>query len=344
MAVLSPPRHGGDLQRAMASYGGLASDWLDCSSGISPYPYPLPPVPREVWQRLPEHDETLLAAAHAYYGTRQLLALPGSQAAIALLPQLRGPSRVGVVTPAYAEHAWQWRQAGHQVIELAAETVDDQLPTLDVLVLVNPNNPTALQLPAQQLLAWQATLAGRGGWLVVDEAFADLDDGHSLLPHVGLPGLVVLRSVGKFFGLAGIRLGFAASEPRLLSALRARLGPWAVSAPAQWAGSLALQDQAWQAGQRQRLQDDSRWLADALTDAGLPPARQLPLLHWCPTPQAAAWQAALAREWLWCRRFTEPAGLRFGLVAQHQRTQFLRRLSAARLALSSNPSLITEAP
>ncbi|WP_331984037.1 threonine-phosphate decarboxylase CobD [Chitinimonas sp.] len=341
---MNPPQHGGDLQRAMASYGGMASDWLDCSSGISPYPYPLPPVPREVWQRLPGQDETLLAAARAYYGTRQLLALPGSQAAIALLPQLRARSRVGVITPAYAEHAWQWRQAGHSVIELTADDVEAQLPGLDVLVLVNPNNPTALQHPAARLLAWQATLAERGGWLLVDEAFADLDGTHSLLPHIGLPGLVVLRSVGKFFGLAGIRLGFAAAEPTLLAALQTRLGPWTVSAPAQWAGSLALQDLAWQTTQRQRLQEDSRWLSATLTEAGLAPAGQLPLLYWCPTPHAAAWQAALAREWLWCRRFSEPAGLRFGLVAQHQRTLFLRRLSAARMVLSSNPSLITEAP
>ncbi|GAB3262600.1 threonine-phosphate decarboxylase [Chitinimonas naiadis] len=341
MAGLSP-QHGGDLQRAIAAYGGTAEDWLDCSSGIAPYAYPLPAVPTAIWQRLPEQDATLLSAAAGYYGTDQLLALPGSQAAISLLPQLRRPGgRVAVIAPAYAEHAWQWQQHGHAVLQLAPEAVDAQLPMLDVLVVVNPNNPSARQLPAQQLLAWREQLATRGGWLIVDEAFADIAPAQSLLPHIGLPGLIILRSVGKFFGLAGIRLGFAAAETAVLRALQLRLGPWAVSAPAQWAGALALADSAWQQQQQARLQADSHWLLQILAEAGLPSDAHIPLLHWCPTGLASEWQAALARQRIWSRRFDGLAGLRLGLPDRQRHPLFKQRLLAASAAMrKAHPTLM----
>lgn len=336
MADLNPPPpHGGDLQRAIAQYGGTAADWLDCSSGIAPTPYPLPPVPAAVWQRLPDGDAALLAAARAYYGNDTLLAVPGSQAAIALLPQLRAPGRVAVLAPSYAEHAWQWREHGHAVQALDAAALDAQLEQFEVLVLVNPNNPTGARFSAAQLLDWHARLARRGGWLLVDEAFADAEPEHSVMAAAGQPGLIVLRSLGKFFGLAGLRLGFVAAEAGLLAALQRRLGPWAVSAPAQWAGSLALADQAWQQAQRQSLHAASADLARRLRAAGLAPAASLALLHWCPTEAAPAWQAALAAQRLWCRRFDAPAGLRFGLPPPQRYDEFSRRLALAGAALQA---------
>lgn len=335
MPQLTPPRHGGDLQRAVTEFGGTPNDWIDCSTGIAPEGYPLPDVPASVWQRLPEPDPALLAAAAQYYGTPQLLATPGSQAAIALLPTLRRPGRVGVVGTSYAEHAWQWRRHGHSVVELAPEDIDAAIERLQVLVLVNPNNPTGHRWPAPQLLDWRARLAARGGWLVVDEAFADCDPTHSLMPYAEHPGLIVLRSLGKFFGLAGVRLGFVAAEPATRDALQEALGPWAVSGPAQWAGRLALADTAWQAAQRERLAADSLWLAATLSNAGLAVAAALPLLHWAPTPQAAAWQQALARQQVWCRRFDAPSALRFGPVPAWRRDEFARRLDAAHAMLGA---------
>ena len=73
------------------------------------------------------------------------------------------------------------------------------------MVLVQPNNPTGALFARSRLLDWHARLARRGGWLVVDEAFIDPTPDASLAPMAGADGLVVLRSLGKFFGLAGAR-------------------------------------------------------------------------------------------------------------------------------------------
>lgn len=336
MLALSPPRHGGDLLRAMADYGGERADWLDCSSGIAPDSYPLPPVPASIWQRLPEQDAALLAAARDYYGCDTLLAVPGSQAAIALLPQLRAPCRVGVLSPSYAEHAWQWQQQSHPLRLLAAEQIEAALPELDVLVVVNPNNPTGALIDTARLRDWHGLLAARGGWLVVDEAFADAAPTHSLLAMPLPEGLIVLRSLGKFFGLAGVRLGFVAAAPALLDALALRLGPWSVSAPAQWAGEIALRDRAWQTAQRYRLAQASQKLSSLLNEVGLVVAGRQALLHWCPHPQAALWHAALAQQRLWCRYFAAPAGLRFGLPQPEQFDLFAARLKAAAHTLNKD--------
>jgi len=321
------PVHGGDLARAIALWGGDKSDWIDCSAGISPVAYLLPPVPEAVWRALPDGDAELLEAARSYYGCTSLIAMPGSQAAIRILPKLRRACRVGIISPAYAEHAWQWQQAGHTVRIMAPAEVDTHLADLDVLIVVNPNNPTGTHWPRDTLLGWHAELVRHGGWLIADEAFADAMPQESLIGHAGLPGLIILRSIGKFFGLAGLRLGFMAAEPSILMRAADALGPWAVSGPAQWAGTLALRDVAWHDRQRKDLDDHARWLATVLTRHGLAPASSLPLLCWCPTEQAAVWQAALAEQHVWCRRFDEPAGLRFGPVAN--RSEFLRRVESA---------------
>ncbi|GGY05350.1 threonine-phosphate decarboxylase CobD [Paludibacterium paludis] len=328
--VSTPPHHGGDLERAMARYGGEARDWIDLSSGIAPAPYPLPPVPPRVWQRLPDGDQALLDAARRYYDCDTLLATAGSQAAIALLPRLWPSSRVGVLAPSYAEHAWQWLRQGHAIVALSGETdIERHLDTLDVLVLVNPNNPDCRRWPRARLLDWHRRLAARRATLIVDEAFADADNGESLLPCMPRDGLIVLRSVGKFFGLAGVRLGFVAAAPALLQRMEREFGPWSVGGPAQWAATLALGDTEWQTRQRNTLADASRRLARDLSDAGLAPAGCHPLMHWCPAGDARGWHEALAGERIWTRLFGEPAGLRFGPLPATLHDEFARRLARA---------------
>lgn len=165
--------HGGRLRKAALQYGVPEADWLDLSSGLAPWPWPIPEIPLRAWARLPETDDGLEQAACEYYGATQVLPVPGSQAAIQLLPRLRRAGKVGVLSPCYAEHAEAWRRAGYIVREVLEQEVDFFLDSLDVLVVVNPNNPTGLSLPPQRLLDWHARLAERGGWLVVDEAFMD---------------------------------------------------------------------------------------------------------------------------------------------------------------------------
>lgn len=305
--------HGGGILQAAADSGIAAEHWLDLSTGINPQGWPVPPLPDEVWRRLPERGDRLLAVAAAYYGTPHLLAVAGSQAAIQCLPGLRPPGRVGMVFPSYAEHGAAWQRAGHSLLALQPAEIDRAIDSLDVLLLVHPNNPTGQCYSPAQLQDWRRRLQRRGAWLVLDEAFMDATPEYSLAPDCGGEGLVVLRSVGKFFGLAGLRLGFVAAWPALLAALEGQLGPWAVSHPARWAGSLALADTAWQQLARQSLAEAAARLAAMLAAAGLEPAGATALFQWVPTAHALRWQQALMQQAILVRRFEEPAALRFGL-------------------------------
>jgi cobalamin biosynthetic protein CobC len=254
---------------AAARARGIApEEWLDLSTGINPQGWPVPPVPPQVWQRLPEAEDGLEAAAHACYRTRCLLPVPGSQAAIRLLPTLFPRTSVAMPAPLYAEHPLAWQAAGHRVLFCAAGDLEAALATdTSVLLLCNPNNPTAHRLESAELLAAARWLARRGGWLIADEAFADAEPECSIAPLAGTaahPNLIVLRSPGKFFGLAGLRIGFVLGAETLLARIAARLDPWAVSHPARWAAAHALRDADWQHANSARLRADKAHLVEML--------------------------------------------------------------------------------
>ena len=303
--------HGGRLRAAAERYRIPLAEWVDLSTGINPRAYPVPALPPEVWQRLPEANDGLEAAAAAYYGSASLLPVAGSQAAIQALPACFPPGRAVTLAPTYAEHPHAWRE--HALCALPAAAIADAVDSADTLLLVQPNNPDAQRFPREQLLAWRARLAARGGRLIVDEAFLDAEPGDSLVPLAGEPGLVVLRSVGKFFGLAGARVGFVFAEADLLARLADRLGPWAVSGPARVVTAAALADRPWQEAARQRLNADSARLAALLDRHGLAGGGGTALFQWRPTPDAVAIHARLAEQAILTRLFETPAGLRFGL-------------------------------
>lgn len=306
--------HGGRLRQAADRYGIPLADWIDLSTGINPNGWPVPALPAKVWQRLPEDDDELLAAAVGYYQNASILPVAGSQAAIQTLPHLRPASRVGVLHPAYAEHAASWAKLGHQVRILAEDAIDDNLEDVDVLILVNPNNPTGRLWSRQQLLAWHEKLSRRGGWLIVDEAFIDvLADDFSLSSLQVRPGLIVLRSVGKFFGLAGIRCGFVIAENDILHRLQQRLGPWAISYPSRHVAALALTDKAWQQQAVVALQQQGHRLAQLLSENGWEPSGGCALFQWVMTEAAEVLHHQLAGYGILTRLFSDPLSIRFGL-------------------------------
>ncbi|TBU82027.1 threonine-phosphate decarboxylase [Pseudomonas daroniae] len=317
--------HGGRLRRAALQYAIELADWLDVSTGVAPYGLPLPEIPEQAWMRLPELDDGLEAAACAYYGVGRLLPVAGSQAAIQCLPRLRREARVGIVSPAYAEHAAAWQREGHRVLEISEASVNRALERLDVLLLVNPNNPTGRRFSPQQLYAWHARLAARGGWLIVDEAFIDCTPEQSLAAHSHLPGLIVLRSFGKFFGMAGARLGFVLADTRLLAELEEMLGPWTVSGPTRWMATHLLEDRASQQAQRQRLVRDGQRLADLLREHDLPPTGGCALFQWIACERAALLHEFLACNGILTRLFERPASIRFGLPPDEEGWQRLDR-------------------
>lgn len=315
--------HGGNLAAARALYGEPAGGWLDLSTGINPHGYPVPSIPPQAWLRLPEDDglEALAAAHYGVHDARAVLAVAGSQAAIRTLPALLPRGRVGVAQIGYSEYAPAFARAGHEVAPLPEAAFLGDLPDdLLHLVVVNPNNPTARLLPAETLRDWHARLHARGGTLVVDEAFIEaLEDGPTLAPLAGAPGLVILRSIGKFYGLAGARIGFVLAAPDVVAALRDALGHWTVNGPARAVVRAALADTAWQHAMRARLQREGTRLHTLLARHGLPGVAQLaatPLFAWASTPHAQALHAGLARVGVWTRLFDAPVpGLRFGLPA-----------------------------
>lgn len=324
--------HGGQLQRAAARFGIAADDWLDLSTGINPRGWPVPALEQRHWQRLPEADDGLEAAARAYYQCPHILPTAGSQAAIQALPRLRDHSRVGVLDPDYSEHAHAWRCAGHTVVGLRAADLG-RPQDLDVLVLSNPNNPTGSDLDPEILRARRMELAGRGGWLVVDEAFRDASPAASLVAETNQPGLIVLRSLGKFFGLAGARVGFVAAAPALLDALREWFGPWPLSGPARVVARMALRDADWQRQTREQLARDAARLAGLLSAAGLVPSGGCALFQWLAHDDAGDIHQQLARQGVLVRLFTRPPGLRFGLPGDEADW---RRLESALAQLEVN--------
>lgn len=324
--MFSKHKHGGQLRLASHQYGIALEHWLDLSTGISPWAYPLPPVPCECWQRLPENGDGLELAAAQYYGSRHLLPVSGSQEAIRRLPQLRPPrQRVGILSPAYHSHHQAWQAAGHEVVELTAAQLETCLPTLDVLVVVNPTNPTAQHYPADSLRHWHQALSARGGWLVVDEAFMDATPADSLISQHPLPGLVVLRSIGKFFGLAGIRLGFVWAETAVLQALAQLQDDWSVSHPARWAGKQALADTGWQQQQRERLRTASQRLQCLLTAYDNGQVTNTALFAYWRLEKAKTLHQRLAQQGILTRLFTRPPALRFGLPATETEWQRLKQ-------------------
>lgn len=307
--------HGGRLRKAAREYGIAEADWLDLSSGLAPWPFAVPDIPLRAWARLPETDDGLEQAACDYYGAAHVLPVAGSQMAIQLLPRLRRIGKVGVLSPCYAEHAEAWRRSGYIVREVLEQEVDFFLDSLDVLVVVNPNNPTGLSLTPSRLLDWHAKLAQRGGWLVVDEAFMDNTPNLSLAPFAHQVGLIVLRSFGKFFGLAGVRLGFVLAERRLLKLLAEQVGPWAVSGPTRVVGQACLLDTEGHTRQRLRTEVASERLARLLAQQGFAPHGGCALFQWLITERAEALHEFMARRGILLRLFTHNSSLRFGLPA-----------------------------
>ncbi|MEH6419136.1 threonine-phosphate decarboxylase CobD [Pseudomonas sp. CGJS7] len=327
--------HGGRLLRAAQRYGIPAGEWLDLSTGINPEAWAVPEIPARAWHRLPEDDDGLIDIARNYYGAADLLPVAGSQAAIQALPQLRAAARVGVLAPGYAEHAHAWRRAGHAVETASAAELFARADAFDVVVLIHPNNPGGDTFERDDLLALHARLAARGGWLLIDEAFIDATPERSLCADSSRAGLIVLRSVGKFFGLAGARAGFVCAEPDVLEALRDHLGPWSLTGPARYVLRHALADRDWQSAMRTRLIAQGERLAAMLRVHGFAPSGGSAFFQWRRDPHALQWHEALARRGILTRWFEQPASLRFGLPGAEYEWQRLDQ-ALAEVATSAN--------
>lgn len=309
-------RHGGRLRAATLAFPTAPRPWIDLSTGVNPHAYPARSASRAGRGRLPDPEETaaLEAAAASAFGLDEagcVAAVPGSEAAIGLLPRLLGARSVAIGVPTYASHAEAWRAAGVTValVPLAAIEIADA----EVIIIVNPNNPDGRMSTPDTILRFARRQAARGGWMIVDEAFAEIAPEISVA-HEVVPGLIVLRSFGKFHGLPGVRLGFVIAGKAVVSAVRATLGDWPVSADAIAAGLAAYSDRAWADRTRARLARDAMRLDRALVDAGFRIVGGTSLFRLTGCPDARMHFTRLAEAGILTRIFDgDPGLLRFGL-------------------------------
>ncbi|KQV81778.1 threonine-phosphate decarboxylase CobD [Rhizobium sp. Root1220] len=312
----APIVHGGGVTAAAAVYGGRPEDWLDLSTGINPIPAPLPEIPARAWHRLPDRYliDAARSAAQAYYrsGDSLPLPVPGTQSVIQLLPRLLDEgSRVAVLTPTYGEYERAFRLAGYRVDRVGG--IGEIGASHRLAVIVNPNNPDGRTHAPDELAALCERMGQTGGLVVVDEAFGDTRPWMSAAPHASrLPNLIVFRSFGKFFGLAGLRLGFVVAAHPILDRFENWLGPWAVSGPAlAIADALLRQDTV---AIQLQIAERSNGLRSVLDESGLRVVGGTDLFSLVDHNEAAALHEHLCRHHILVRKFDyAPNWLRFGL-------------------------------
>ncbi len=290
MTAAAAREHGGGLDAAIARYGGSRADWVDLSTGVNPAPYPLPSIDAGCWNALPDQQATtrLADAARKFWdipGSLCVLATPGASAAIARLPTLLPGSTVAIATPTYNEHEAAFRNAGWTV----AETDED------VRVIVHPNNPDG---------RFHSPGALRGAFTIIDESFCDVAPDRSFVADLPPNRAVVLKSFGKFWGLAGVRLGFAIGPGALIERLADALGPWPVSGPALEIGASALADVDWAETTRKNLTRAAKRLDRIMAHSGAQLVGGTPLFRLYAVDDAPAWQGRLADHNIWSRCFS----------------------------------------
>jgi cobalamin biosynthesis protein CobC len=313
-----PLPHGGELSAARSLFPGAAEPFIDLSTGINPNPYPLPHLPVDAFARLPDpaamaHLAALAAIVYGAPSAAHVVPAPGTQILLPLVAGLVRPGRAAILSPTYNEHARCAEVAGHSVTEVREIS---GLGDADLAIVSNPNSPDGRLIDRGSLRALATKLRQRAGVLVVDEAFMDVGpSGFSLAGDV-TRNIIVLRSFGKFFGLAGVRLGFALLEPQLAARLAAMLGPWAVSGPALAVGAKALADTAWIEQMRGDLTKAARRLDAILAGAALEVIGGTTLFRLVRIPAASALFHHLGRAGILVRIFPDNADwVRFGLPA-----------------------------
>jgi histidinol-phosphate aminotransferase len=225
------------------------------------------------------------AAARAAVAARhhrhpdQVLVLAGAAEGFALLPALR-PRRAALVHPSFTEPEAALRAAGVPVHRVPLDPADgyrlrpDLVPAdADLVVLGNPTNPTSVLHPADRVRA----LARPGRVLVVDEAFMDAIPGEpeSLAGDPDLPGLLVLRSLTKTWGLSGLRAGYALAAPDLLAQLGQHRPQWPVSSLALEAVRACCEPAAVAEAARHAVEDTAHRAAAVRALSALPGVRVL---------------------------------------------------------------------
>ncbi|MDE0765229.1 MAG: pyridoxal phosphate-dependent class II aminotransferase [Amylibacter sp.] len=310
--------HGGGLDDAILKYGGNRTNWLDLSTGINPIPYPIPKVPNHFWHSLPDSQaqSALLSAARKFWKVpngANIIASSGVSQLIAMLPSLLPVNCVEIIGPTYNEHAAAFQSSGWTVGQ-----------TGSVRVIVHPNNPDGNQHVISKQDAKNTDL------MIIDESFCDVTPDETLINLTDQNNVIVLKGLGKFWGLAGLRLGFAVAAPELIKKITDRVGPWAISGPAQFIGQAALTDNSWIIKTRSRLREDSLRLDNLMIEYGNKPLGGTDLFRLYEVKNATKIQNTLAKKFIWTRIFPYSRNwLRLGIPGtEAQWAQLINALEA----------------
>lgn len=334
--------HGGQLQQVAKQFNIPAENWLDISTGISPFSYPIPEIPKHLYQALPQTCHELESAAKYYYDADNLLVTNGSQAIIKLLPALwheTTPESTKVYLPeqGYKEHQLAWQSAGFSLF-----FYKDELPEISkmknnvVLVVINPNNPTGELFSQSTLKKYQEKLSTSGGLLVVDEAFMDVISPSQSMANTikNYSNTVILRSFGKFFGLAGVRIGFFIADELWLKKFSEHLGPWQVNGPAQFIATKALLDKRWQQEQQAKLKSLSLQLRAILVEhlsidifTAISGSHLFQTVYFKQDIDVESFYIALCKQGIYVRLTDDKKALRFGLAKSEQFNRLANALS-----------------
>ncbi len=349
------PKHGGSLNQAIKKYTTQeqqipAHKWLDLSTGINPNGWPVPKIPQHIYNRLPEIDDGLEKIAQEYYQVAELLTVSGTQEAIQLLPRIFQEilskninkehsitPKIGIISPCYSEHAFQWQRYGFDLIALTSQRVEHIISELDVLIIINPNNPTGEVIHYSIIEKWLAVLQSNKAYLIIDEAFMDSTPEQSILRNLSIPNrknLIVLRSIGKFFGLAGVRCGFVIAQQEILSLVSYYQGPWSVSGPTRWLVKKALSDRYWIEKNIEQLAYAAKQLEALLTQrfcsqkgaVFIKGTTLFKTVFFNNTQVSCLWFEHLAHHGILVRLLDNKQGLRFGLPKDVPQWQHLERV------------------
>lgn len=316
--------HGGKLNQIAAQYKIAKEQWLDLSTGISPFAYPVGQIPEGVWHHLPQYDPELIELAKNYYQADNLLITSGSQSIIQLLPSYRlqlgyKRSKVWLPKQGYKEHEKAWLDAGFTVCHYHSLPQLDDISKQDVVVVINPNNPTAELTSKLSLQQLQQRIHDNQGWLIVDEAFMDsVERSESIVDLCQSNSLFVLRSMGKFFGLAGMRVGFISASTSHLEQLQVLLGPWHVNGPACYVAKQALADQSWQQQQQVKLRAAAHKLNQLLFEHYNVRPQSTYLFQTVYLSNASQAYEQLCQHGVYVRLTDELDALRFGIPTEAQ--------------------------
>ena len=298
-------RHGGAVDRIAKTFPAAPTPWVDLSTGVNPWPYPVDPASLTVLNNLPtqaSYQRCLAAMALIVNAPLENIVLgPGSELLIGLLPAVVASNRVAILAPTYGDHARRWKAAGSAVVETDAPL--ELADTMDAVILCCPNNPDGRTFETEQLEAARKKLAAKGGFLIIDEAFADLDPANSMAARGGAAGLIVLKSFGKFYGLPGLRLGAVIAPEAICKGLSEQLGAWPVSSMALEIGARAYKDVDWQTQTRERLDTARSRLDTILKNAGMSIVGGTDLFRFVATDDATFVWEKLAEAGIYVRRF-----------------------------------------